>query len=38
VQAYEVEADEALAKKAAPQLATPGLPWVKQEYVPIKLY
>ena len=38
VQAYEVEADEALAKKAAPQVATPGLPWVKQEYVPIKLY
>jgi len=38
VRAYEVEADELLAKKAAPQLATPGLPWANQEYVPIKLY
>jgi hypothetical protein len=38
VRAYEVEADEALAKKAAPQLVTNGLPWVDQTYVPIKLY
>lgn len=38
VRAYEVEADELLAKKAAPQLVTNGLPWANQEYVPIKLY
>jgi hypothetical protein len=38
VHAYEVEADELLAKKAAPQLVTNGLPWAKQEYEPIKLY
>ena len=38
VRAYEAEADELLAKKAAPQLATPSLPWVDQTYVPIKLY
>jgi hypothetical protein len=38
VQAYEVEADELLAAKAAPQLGTNGLPWVDQTYVPIKLY
>jgi hypothetical protein len=38
VQAYEAEADELLAAKAAPQLVTNGLPWVDQTYVPIKLY
>jgi hypothetical protein len=38
VQAYEVEVDELLAAKAAPQLVTNGLPWVDQTYVPIKLY
>lgn len=38
VQIYESEVDQLLAAKTAPQLITKGLPWVKQEYVPIKLY
>jgi hypothetical protein len=38
VREYEAKLDEELAKKAAPQLVTTGLPWVNQTYVPIKLY
>lgn len=38
VRKYETRLDEELAKKAAPQLTTTGLPWVDQTYVPIKLY
>jgi hypothetical protein len=38
VRKYEIKIDEELAKKAAPQQITIGLPWVDQTYVPIKLY
>lgn len=37
VREYEARLDKELAKKAAPQLVTSGLPWVDQTYVPINL-
>ena len=38
VREYETRLDEELAKKAAPQLVSHGLPWANQKDIPIKLY